>query len=291
MSLPEIAREDLESLIEASGYPFELEVAEALDARGFAVEVSRQFFNPHKSHEGEIDILARRSFEYETRHAGRVQTHLELVIECKDNNLPYALFGFPHRKIPVAGLVDSDMFYCHIRTTDDNVPNKYALVAFGHDSSELKGKHHQFNTAIRYHQAAALELHNGKPKFNVSERLRTALTGLGGFVQASRDSWQDARKLFESMPYDPTIWVTFSLLVHRGQHFSYTGKGELKESTHTTLFTAVHSAKGSVPYAVDFVAFAGLDDALKTIEDTSHVVEKQIMCYLEPSPWPMKKGA
>src|SRR5450759_598702 len=86
---------DLRKLIKDSGYPFELSVAETLMTQGYNVRLSHQFFNPLRQQDSELDILATREFEYESRRLGHVRCILELAIECKDNSLPYVLFGFP----------------------------------------------------------------------------------------------------------------------------------------------------------------------------------------------------
>lgn len=227
MPIPTCTPNDLDQLITESGYPFELKVASLLQSQGYHVRLSHQFFHPTRQRDCEIDILATREHDLDTEQAGHVRVILELAIECKDNSLPYVLFGFPAAKPPPTGILDPDIFYCKVRTTDDKIPNFFAFVALGDSrvpsSAGIKACHHQFATIDRFHQAAAVELHNGKLKFNVSERLRNALNGLAGYVEFVQATWMKGKKSFESgMPYDPTVWVTFLLLIHSGEHYRYT---------------------------------------------------------------------
>ena len=236
-----------------------------------------------------------KEYESKTASAGRVRCVLELGIECKDNALPYVLFGFRSPQPCGLGLVDGDVFYSKIRSTDDKVPNWLAPISLGDGrdppSASVRSSHHQFNTANRFHQATAVEIQGKRQRLHVASRLRAALTGLGGFLLDTEDGWQNALKAFRSgMPYDPTLWVTFLLLVHSGQHYRYTWPGNLEEARHTTLFASLHSPARSMSYAVDFIAHDGLVPALRRVEATFTVVSKHLVRYLTRSPKPMPSG-
>lgn len=296
MSMPSCTPDDLDALIQRSGYPFELEVAKALTAADFEVELSRQFLHPAREQPSEIDILATREFRVDTAHAGLICYTLELVIECKDNALPYVLFGFPHAEKSRCHSLDGDVYFCKVRTTDDDIPEKFRLVALGDDrrksSLSLKASHHQFNTPHRFRQVSAVEVKNGALAFNVSERLRTSLHGLAGYVAFVNDQWKDGVSLFRSgMPYDPSLWISFLLLVHRGDHYRYTGPKSLSTANHTTLFTSHHEKGLSVSYAVDFVQFNSLSAALTAIDSTFQLQAAHLSRYLKRSPKPFPRGA
>lgn len=295
MALPTCTSNDLDQLIRESGYPFELKVGNLLQSQGYAVRLSHQFFHPTRERDCEIDILATRNHEFDTKHAGRVRLVLELAIECKDNSLPYVLFGFPSPPAVATGMLDPDSFYCKIRTTDDKSANFFAFVALDDSgilpSSGIKASHHQFGTANRFHQVAAVELHNGKLKFNVSERLRNALNGLAGYVEFVQATWMKGKKsLVSEMPYDPTVWVTFLLLIHSGEHYRYTTATEAALASHTTLFTSFHSDASSVSCAVDFVSVEELFTALRCIESSFDLLAKHIVRYLKRSPRPLDQN-
>jgi hypothetical protein len=296
MSLPTCTPADLDALIQRSGYPFELEVAQVLANSGFEVELSHQFLHPTREHPSEIDILATRRIQVETAHAGLLGYTLELIVECKDNALPYVLFGFPHAPTLRDGSLDGDVYFCKVRTTDDDIPEKFRLVALGDDrlksSPSLKASHHQFNTPFRFRQVSAVEPKNGALAFNVSERLRSSLHGLAGYIAFVNEQWKEGVSLFRSgMPYDPAVWISFLLLVHSGEHYRYTGPGSLTTSPRTTLFTSLNDNGLSVPYAVDFVQFEDLAATLDIIDATFQSQATHLSRYLTRSPKPFPGGA
>lgn len=293
MALPTCTPTELDALIQESGFPFELEVAQAFASRGYDVELSHQFLHPAREQPSEIDVLARREFRVETARAGLIRYTLELVVECKDNGFPYVLFGLPQPRVHSPNTLDGDCFYCNVRTTDDDLPQKFRLVALGDSrvksSAGLKASHHQFNTAHRFRQVSAVEVKNGKLAFNVSERLRTSLHGLAGYLVSVNEQWKQFVSLLKKgngPPYDPSLWISFLLLVHRGVHYRYTGPASLSPSSHTSLFTSLHDKGLSVPYVVDFVQFHGLDAALTMIEATFQKQAEHLSSYLSRSPKP-----
>lgn len=285
---------DLRKLIKDSGYPFELSVAETLMTEGYNVRLSHQYFNPLRQQDSELDILATREFEHESKRLGHVRCILELAIECKDNSLPYVLFGFPSPPPPPSGIVDTDCFYMKIRSTGDKFANYFAIPSLGDsrgsETLNTKPYLHQFKGAFRFHQAAAVEMQKDKQKkLHVTERLRTALNGLAGYVEYVQDAWIKGKKsLVSEMSYDPTVWVSYLLLVHSGDHYRYTEQSSLELSTHTTLFTSFNSASASIPLTVNFIKHSDLLTSLKTIEGSFDVLSKHILRYLDPSPRPFR---
>jgi hypothetical protein len=284
---------ELRKLIKDSGYPFELSVAETLMAQNYDVKLSHHFFNPLRQQDSELDILATRDFKFETKHLGHVRCILELAIECKDNSLPYVLFGFPSPTSSPSGIVDTDSFYMKIRSTSDKFANYFAIPSLGDSRGSeplnIKPHLHQFKGDFRFHQAAAVEIQNGKQKLHVTERLRNALNGLAGYVEYAQDAWIQNKKALVGMSYDPTIWVSYLVLVHGGEHYRYTEQSSLEPSHHTTLFTSFNSGSNSIPLTIDFIKHTDLLSSLKTIEGSFDVLSKHILRYLEPSPKPLTK--
>jgi len=58
MVVPACTTAELQELVKRSGFPFELQVAEQLQALGFQVQLSEHFYNPLKQRDSELDILA-----------------------------------------------------------------------------------------------------------------------------------------------------------------------------------------------------------------------------------------
>jgi len=293
MTTPSCTRAEVLKLIENSGYPFELNVAALLQARGYDVKLSHHFFNPLRQQDSELDILASREITCVRQKArNRIRCILELAIECKDNSLPYVLFGFPSPKPPPESMLDTDCYYIKTRSTDDDIPNKLCYVALGDSriKSSTKRDLHQFAEPFRFHQATAVEIEKSKLKLHATDRLRTSLGGLVGYLEYIQDTWQNGKKALESgMSYDPTIWINFFLLIHNGDHFRYTNEKALEVATHTTLFTSFHSDTASVPLAIDFVKYKDLEAALKQIEASFDVLYKHLGLYVKPSPRPAEQ--
>ena len=290
--IPKCTSSDLDHLIDESGFPFEIDVANALQNAGFELHLSQQYFNSRRQRAGEIDLLARRTFIDETKNAGRVNRVLELIIECKDNSLPYVLFGFPAPREHDPELLDGDIYYNRVRTFQDAFTNQLSFVAFTDkrivNSKTIKNEHHQFANPFRFHQASSVEIQSGKLKLNVSDRLRESLHGLASYIQHLQETVVETKRrgMIEGMPFDPTVWISFLLLIHRGDHYQHFGLNSTRIAVHTTLHTSLQDGDLSVPYAVDFVKFSSLPEAIVKIEKTFHLVSHQIARYLEPSPKP-----
>lgn len=297
MALPPCTEFDVRRVIAESGFPFEIEVANVLQQAGFEVVLSEQFFNLPRQRPSEVDIVARKTFVENTTHAGTIRCVLELVIECKDNSLPYVLFGFPAPKDSERGMVDGDVFYNRVRTLQDDFPNQLSLVALGddstHDANTIKHRHHQFSDPFRFHQASSIELQNGKCKLNVSDRLRDSLHSLASYVQHVQETIASAktRGILKDMPADPSVWISFLLLVHSGDHYRHFGAETTCLALHSTLHTSLNEGAASLPYVVDFVKVSALPDALVQIEKTFQLVSRQVARYLKPSARPLTAGS
>ncbi len=293
MPLPPATPATIEALIAESGFPFELEVAVALQKAGYEVQLSVQYFNASKQRASEVDIRATREVPCSTKSAGKIRAVLELVIECKDNGLPFVLFGFPAPPPPEEGMLDTDLYYCKLRSTQDDFPNQLSFIALGDSrvgaAAPVKASHHQFSSAMRFHQVSAVEPKNGELKLNVSDRLRDSLHGLAGYSHFVQGAMVAANKGIRKteMPYDPCVWITFFLLVHRGEHYRYGGPGTLEAASITSLFTSLYEADLSVPYVVDFVRATSLPEALGQIEGTFQALAKQVLRYMKASPHPL----
>ncbi|MBK9967339.1 MAG: hypothetical protein IPP07_21670 [Holophagales bacterium] len=281
-------------------------MGQALHELGFDVRLSHQYFNAQRQRPGEIDILATRSFTDDTENAGKVHRTLELVIECKDSRLPYVLFGFPASAPKPTRSRDGEIHYNKLRSLQDKFENYLALLSRGDENPlaapAVMSRHHQFSTPYRFHQAAAVELRAEKPKgdikvdklkLGVSERLRDSLHGLAAYLRiVQRSTFQEAEALrANGYRYDPALWMTFFLLVHRTDHYRYTLQSGLSSATHTTLFTSLQDEGESFPYLVDFVAFPGLAAAVAAIDSTFHAVTGHAMGFLEHAPNPRTRRA
>lgn len=291
MNSNDFTRADLLKAIKDSGYPFELQVASELLAKGYEVRPTHRFFSASRQKDLELDILAIKRTRLE-RSTGPVEVTLQLAIECKDNTFPYVLFGLPHHSDPLPGSLDPDGLYCHVQSTDDTgVPSQLSVVAFAPgEATNPKAAHHQFCTFERFHLAAAAEPDRDRLKLNVSERLRTALSTLGEFLEASQQSWFSGIRFVKSqLYYNPMLVLTFPLLLHAGSHLRVAAPAaDPIESTHTSVFTSLQGPTLQRTYVVDFVAFSGLSPALATIEASHEALARHLVRYLKVSRRPPK---
>lgn len=289
---------DIERLVRESGFPFELQVAASLQALGFAVHLSHQYFDEKRQRPAEVDVLATRESRVETSNAGPVRVILELAVECKDNSLPYVLFGFPQPAAKAAGILDGDVYYSRVRSTQDKFPNFFAVLSLGDErlpgSEDIKASHHHFAGSHRFHQVTSIEKVKDNSggfflKLHASDRFREALHGLAGYVHYVNDALFKASAVFgrQGYPHDPTIWLTFLLLVHSGDHYRFTTEDGLVASSHTPLLTSLNFEGLSQPYAVDFVRFEDLAAAINTIDSTFQLVSDHLVKYLSRSPRPV----
>jgi hypothetical protein len=287
MAAPTCTDDELLKLVKQSGYPFELSVAEALQASGFEVQLSQHFYNSFRQKDSELDILATIQTEASSKTKPKIRFNLELAIECKDNSLPFVLFGFPPPPRPSIDILDMDFRYLTIRTTDDTFPNFMAPFAFGDSRekppSDFKPRLHQFNSDFRFHHASMVETDGKTLKLHESERLRSALTGLAGYAEHTQNTWMKHKKVLDDMPHDPTLWISFFLLVHNGQHYRYTNRTTLEASNHTPLFTSFNSDINSTFIVIDFIQFSALPSAIKTIKDSFNHLAYHLGRYLKPS--------
>lgn len=291
MAAPTCTPDDLRELIKKSGYPFELQVAEQLQAAGFQVQLSEHFFNPLKQKDSELDILATHTSKGERKTIPNINLHLELAIECKDNSLPYVLFGFPPPPRPPMKIMDMDWRYVKVRSTDDKMKNHLGPMSFGDireiEPRDVKSQLHQFSGPFRFHHATLVELEKGKLTVHEPERLRMTLGGLAGYAGYIQDTWLKNKHVLDNVSHDPTLWITYFLLVHKGEHFHYTNKNGLEPATHSTLFTSFHSNDEVSFMAIDFVQFAALSTAISKIASSFNNLVSHLARYLHPSKRPV----
>lgn len=282
---------DLLKAIEDSGYPFELKVAADLMSLGYDVKPTHRFFSKARDKDLELDILAFKRQAVPTP-SGTLDLTLQLAVECKDNSLPYVLFGLPISQRPLPGALDPDSLYCQIQTTDDtNTPSQLTLFAF--DASQPtnpKASHHQFNTAERFHLAAAAEPNGDRLKLNVSERLKTGLSTLGEYLETAQAAWVDGIQFVRAeLFYNRSLTVTFPLLVHSGGHKRLVAPAVTPtDATHTSLFTTLQGPRRSYSYVVDFISYSALRAALTQIEASHQALARHMVRYIKPSKRPPK---
>jgi hypothetical protein len=115
----------VEQSIHASGYPLQLVVTDAL-SQDFSVREEWSFVDPDTGSARTIDLVASRSlFEWKEPQP-RVRPALNLVIECKQSDLPYVFFlSGSHPWLPDFPII-SGLKAKHIVLTSDDDPSSWS---------------------------------------------------------------------------------------------------------------------------------------------------------------------
>ena len=122
-----VEQEKLEKAIATSGYPLQTVVANLL-ASNFYVQEEWSFIDPDSQETRTIDLLAEKHLYNFEGPQPRVRPTLNLIIECKQSELPYVFF-LSHNKpstpqFPVfAGLASDEV----VITSDDD-PSSFIEV-------------------------------------------------------------------------------------------------------------------------------------------------------------------
>jgi len=121
-----IEQENLEQAITASGYPLQTIVTSLLSSK-FHIQEEWSFTDPDTQETRTIDLLAERwLYEYKEPQP-RIRPTLNLIIECKQSELPYVFF-LSHNKpvvpqFPVVAGLSSD----EISITSDDDPSSWCF--------------------------------------------------------------------------------------------------------------------------------------------------------------------
>lgn len=266
-------QEEVLKAIENSGYPFELTVAKQFLDFGFEIQPGSRFFDRNRQKDVEIDLRAMLKRSYQTTKGNTVTVVLQLMVECKDNSLPFVFFGLDYAPEKEEGMMDPDWPFVHVNTTrDKRQPNRHGMVCFLNDkkNNSFKKDHHHFASGPRFFRAATMEWKDKTIKLSETSNLQDALRKLASFIDHFHATWislaaeRDIEEMTEGVPY---IYVPFLLIVHSGQQFRYSlSDRAITQSTHTPVFQSYHVAGNATNIVVDFVAFDKLQAAVETID-------------------------
>lgn len=113
--------------VEESGYPLQIVVSEMLRSR-FFVQQEWNYIDEDTKQLRAIDILAeQRLYNIKEKPQPRIRPTLNLLVECKQSDLPYVFFLSPEKVISrefpaIAGLFDDS-----IRIITDNDPSSWRI--------------------------------------------------------------------------------------------------------------------------------------------------------------------
>jgi hypothetical protein len=139
---PAVTESDLSAAISQSGYPLQTVIADLLSAQ-FSVQQEWTYVDMDTKTTRAIDVLAERDLYDSNIRNPRVRPALDLMVECKQSDLPYVFFLCSSRPwvryFPLlAGLFGDTV----VITTDDD-PSEYVhdiLRALGLDSHPFVAK-------------------------------------------------------------------------------------------------------------------------------------------------------
>ena len=91
--LPEgMTKDDLLDVVKRSGYPLQTVVAKTLRDRGFSVLEEWTYIDRDSGDVRAMDLLAEESLYELGSEMSRARPHVQLLIECKQSELPYLFF-------------------------------------------------------------------------------------------------------------------------------------------------------------------------------------------------------
>jgi hypothetical protein len=122
---PGITDKDVESAIIKSGYPLQTIIANKL-RNSFYCQEEWSFIDNKTKEIRSLDIMAQMSL-YDLKDEPRVRPTLNLLIECKQSELPYVFFILPDKlRTPYYPLI-SGLFQKNITISTDDDPSTWTL--------------------------------------------------------------------------------------------------------------------------------------------------------------------
>ncbi|MEK8018160.1 MAG: hypothetical protein VSS75_014900 [Candidatus Parabeggiatoa sp.] len=289
----ELTSTEINKLIQKSGYPFELRVVQKFFENGFDVKPSYRFFDESREKDVELDLIAIRNGYLETKSGKKVYAMLQIGVECKDNSMPYVMFGTKANRQTEYGFVDSDSFYCQISTSRDRgMQNRFVYPIFNSEYTkiEVKDIHHQFKEDCRFYSVAHVEKkgkdNNPYFKLHQSDSLSYATSKLGAFIGQANNFMTDKNvksfgQCIEEMQKAPVITIVFSMLAHTQSHFRFcTGNEFPTEHKITSVFMNRAYEGKPLSYIIDFVSESALDDAIRNVEVSFKRMIEQIIPWI-----------
>jgi len=125
-----ITDSDIDKAIIKSGYPLQTIISDIL-RKDFYTQEEWSFIDPKTKEIRAIDIHAEKHlYEFDSKNQPRVRPSLNMIIECKQSELPYVFFLSPHTvqttNYPMfSGLFDKSI---SINTDDDNSTYNTAII-------------------------------------------------------------------------------------------------------------------------------------------------------------------
>lgn len=136
---PGISESDIDKAIIKSGYPLQTIVADVL-RKEFYVQEEWSFLDTKTKEIRAIDILAeKRLYEFD-KEQPRVRPTLNLIIECKQSELPYTFFLSPENRFTQDYPLIAGLFQKDISVSTDDTPSTWSLSikhALGFDEHEF----------------------------------------------------------------------------------------------------------------------------------------------------------
>lgn len=268
----------LESCIEASGFPFQFQVVDALVQRGYEVSPSHCVYDPQRQASCELDLVAIQRKQYD--RAETFTANLNLAIECKDTDIPFVSFGLKHRPKVRPGYVDEDVRFMHVTTTRDMTPGHFrgpALESRGH----LKHEHHQLKRDDRFYSLTTGEWISKTERWNLhtTESVANIFSKFAVMTDHFDHQWDELydKPKLEAMSGGPVLGVLYLMIVHSGKQYEVlAGSKKPVESNHTPVMVSYGMPHGSVAFVVDVVPFDHLSVALDQVEKSCMLTAFQL---------------
>ncbi|MCQ3949070.1 MAG: hypothetical protein DPW14_04500 [Planctomycetes bacterium] len=275
--------------IEASGFPFQLEVAAKVKGTGWAVEPFRRFYSEEREKDVEIDVFATRWLDGPYNYEGtEFKCQISLGIECKASDLPYVCLGIDYAKPVGPEQIDPDAGFTHVFSTRQTDRNQWSIPLF--DSNRpgiaVKEGHLHFGAGPRYRAIVGTEWKGSGDKrylkAHAPEEVNYDISRLGWFIEDFHEKYESLnRQLLEESQKAVIVAFPFTALVLRDAHYRYDiGTRAPALSSHTPVFVNRDFGESSLKYVVDVVAAPELPALLAKYEATAQLMLKQTAAWI-----------
>ena len=252
----EPTHEQILAALEQSGYLFEQEVADRLEALDFHVDTSWAFLDADQEKSRELDVRGiKRVFHDEIN---KLSVFVELLVECKAFENPMVFLQRPKNERELQNSAPIEYVFPVMQYRKQVSENSYQEVpAFKH--LNLSQHHYYYKEALKATQFSKI-IRKGKEWGANHEGIYDAL--ILPLAKALECQRRESMKLNLSNGWK-YVWLLFPIVVLRDGLFAIdvsSAQRELKSKERVSFVRHLESGNVKGFYLTDFVTCAHLDD-------------------------------
>jgi hypothetical protein len=263
--------------LENSGYLFEQQVADRLEAQDFHVETSWAFLDADQEKSRELDVRGiKRVFHDETN---KLSVFVELLVECKAFENPMVFLQRPKNAREINHAAPREYVFPIKHYRKQISANSYQEVPpFIH--LDLRHHHYYYSEPLKATQFSKIVRKGNDWSANHEGIYDALLLPLAKALECQR---REVLK-FATGPDWKYVWLLFPIVVLRDGLFTLdvsAAKRELQPKGRVSFVRHLESGNVKGFYLTDFVTFAHLDDFIQN-EVQPFVAHIDKLCADEP---------